>query len=65
LLLLSPLFLKYISDEVRFVLIPIVFLFLFDTYTLVGILNSFPVGEVDIEIGLGKVNTTYSLCTNG
>ena len=42
--------LKYTSDDVRFVFIPMIFLFLFVTYTFVGISNWFPVGEVDIEI---------------
>ena len=55
-----PFIIKNTSEELRVVLIPIVFIFLFVTYTFCGKLNALPAGEVEIpifapEFGIVKV----------
>ena len=65
--LLLPFVIKNTSEELRVVLIPIVFLFLLVTYTACGKLNKDPDDEVEIAIGVPPLlaNTTLWLFTNG
>lgn len=64
--ILLPLVIKNTSEELRLVLIPIVLIFLFVTYTFWGKSNVPEVGEVEIEIGAPlAVKTTFWLLENG